>query len=460
MISKKRLHWDRVFSILTDFIKIKPAILIWALSLTVFQSVAQKQLTLHDAIELAVASNKDLTLSKADLEIAKAKVAQAKDQAWPELKASATYIRINTPSVNFSSPQATSGDSPGPLAAFANLNSIGLARLSLSEPIFAGFKIRNSAIMQKYLEEATAYDVTTTRSSVILNTARAIFQYYQLLETRKVLDQNLKQAQQRVTEFTNLEKQGMLARNDRLKAELQVNNITLARTEVNNNVLLADFNLHILLGLSDSAAIQLDTAGMFKSPDVATYEDYEQAGLENRSALKATRLRAEAGRAGVRIAKASRYPVLALSAGYVNAYIPNVVSITNALNGGLGLQYNLTGAFHTRHRLQEARANLHKAELSSQMLQDKIRMEIREKFLNYQKSLEKLVLNQQAIEQAQENFNISKNKFDAGLMIMSDYLDADVLLLQARINYVTAKADSMIAWYELENATGNLDKGN
>jgi outer membrane protein TolC len=85
-----------------------------------------------------------------------------------------------------------------------------------------------------------------------------------------------------------------------------------------------------------------------------------------------------------------------------------------------------------------------------------VRTNIREKVLNYQKAEEKIGVMKRAIEQADENYRISKNKFDAGLMIMSDYLDADVILLQTQINLAAARAERMIAFYELEEATGNI----
>ncbi|MBT1706223.1 TolC family protein [Chryseosolibacter indicus] len=425
-----------------------------------FAQTQTKQLTLQEALTLAVENSNELKLSKAKLAIAQAKVSQAKDQAWPEVKASATYLRINSPDVSFKGAEPeTDGDSePGALASFANINSIGLAQLSVTQPIFAGFRIRNTRVMQEYLNEAANYDQTTTKNKVLLNTAKAIYQYYQLLETKKLLDQNLQQAKQRVTEFANLENQGVLARNDRLKADLQVNNIEYTRTEVNNNLQLAEYSLIILLGLPDNTSIQLDTVGMFKNPSFNTGDNFEQRALENRADIKSAQVQAEAGKAGTQIAKASRYPTLAFTGGYVNMFIPDVVTVTNALNGGLALQYNLSNVFHNKHQIQEAKAKQLQAELSAKIVNDQAKIDVRKKFLNYQKSLEKIELSKRSIEQAQENFNISKNKYNAGLMILSDYLDADVTLLQKQIDYATAKAESMIAYYELEESTGTLNK--
>jgi len=159
---------------------------------------------------------------------------------------------------------------------------------------------------------------------------------------------------------------------------------------------------------------------------------------------------------GYKIAKASRYPTLALTGGYINAYIPNFITVTNAINGGISLKYSITGAIHASHAMHEASARQQQAEVSKQLLTDQISVEIKQKYLKYQETIEKLAITQTAIEQAQENYQITDNKYKNGLVILSDYLDADVLLLQARINYATTKADSMIAYFELQESTGNL----
>jgi len=310
--------------------------------------------------------------------------------------------------------------------------------------------------MQEYLAEATKYDAATAKRKIVTNTAKAIYQYYELLESAKLLDENLKQANQRVEEFKNLEAQGLLAKNDRLKAELQTSSLELTRTEINNNIELAEFNLKILLGIPDNTKLDLDTTNLFNDPPVILWEDYLSKSLENRSEIKSAEMQVQAGESAYKIAKSNRYPSIAATGGYVNAYIPNVLNINNALNGGISLSYNLTGLVHSKHIIQEAKSRQRQAEIGKQIVADQIKSDVKAKYLNYQKSIEKLHLTERSIEQAEENYNITKNKFDAGLVILSEYLDADVLRLQTQINRATAKAESMIAFYELEESAGNL----
>ena len=62
-----------------------------------------------------------------------------------------------------------------------------------------------------------------------------------------------------------------------------------------------------------------------------------------------------------------------------------------------------------------------------------------------------------AIEQAEENYKIVKNKFDNSLATTTDLLEAEVAQLQARLNYSFAKSDAAVAYKRLLQATGTLN---
>jgi len=266
----------------------------------------------------------------------------------------------------------------------------------------------------------------------------------------------LKRQQQRVTEFKNQEAQQVLTRNDRLKAELQMNNVELALTEINNNVKLAEYNLVVLLGLPDETTITLDTTGMFDLPKLGAIDEYVQAGLTNRGDIRASEFQLKASESNYKMARANRLPTLALTGGYINAYIPNVVNITNALNAGVSLKYSITGAIHASHGMQEARARQEEATATQQLAIDQTKVKVHQKYLKCIEQNEKLVITERSIAQAQENYQISQNKYNQGLLILSDYLDADTALLQAQINHSTARASALIAYYDLQESAGNL----
>jgi outer membrane protein TolC len=418
---------------------------------------AEKKLTLKEAIELGVANSKQLAISSGKVKEAQARTAQAVDKIWPEVGVSGMFLHVNTPNVSVSqSADNSSGSSDSPLAAFSNLHNVALLQASASMPVFNGFRYRNNRMMSEYLEQAARYDAQTTKGTVTLNTIKAVYQYFEMLETRRTVQETLKRQQQRVTEFKNQEAQQVLTRNDRLKAELQMNNVELALTEINNNVKLAEYNLIVLLGLPEETTITLDTVGMFAIPKLGAIDEYVQAGLTNRGDIRSSEFQMKASESNYKMARANRLPTLSLTAGYVNAYIPQVVNITNALNAGVSLKYSITGAIHASHGMQEARARQEGATATQQLAIDQTKVRVHQKYLKCVEQNEKLVITERSIVQAQENYQISQNKYGQGLLILSDYLDADTSLLQAQINHSTARADAVMAYYDLQESAGNL----
>ena len=71
-------------------------------------------------------------------------------------------------------------------------------------------------------------------------------------------------------------------------------------------------------------------------------------------------------------------------------------------------------------------------------------------------SQKKTEVYKKAVIQAEENYRITKNKYDNALVNTTDLLDANVLLLQSKINLAVAKADVYLAYNKLLQTTGTL----
>jgi outer membrane protein len=65
-------------------------------------------------------------------------------------------------------------------------------------------------------------------------------------------------------------------------------------------------------------------------------------------------------------------------------------------------------------------------------------------------------LYKESVVQTIENFRIVKDKYDNGLVDTNDLLEANLQDLTAQINQAYAKANVVLKYYELLNATGQL----
>jgi outer membrane protein len=417
-----------------------------------------RQLTLKEAVSLSLQNSKTLKISAAKVDQATAELSEAKLRQYPDLKISGSYMRLNQPNIDMKVPlggKSGSGESQ-PSEIKVDQLMYGMANLSL--PVFSGLRIRSGIESSRYLKKAAELDAEKDKDDVIQNTVAAYYNLYKAQAAVNLVKENLKQAQQRVKDFENLERNGLMARNDLLKAQLQESNVELTLVDAENNQKIANFNMDLMLGLDEHTDLVLDDTGLGAVYKIKGLEEWEHMAIDNRADYRALEQRQEASRMGVKAAKGEYYPSLALTGGYVAADIPNLLTVTNAVNVGVGLSYNLASLYKSGAKVKQAKAQQEQLHWSSRQLNDGIRIEIHQAYQNYLENLKKIEVYKKAVEQADENYRITKNKYDNALATTTDLLDADVAQLQAGINYEYAKADAVVAYNKLYETAGMLQQ--
>ena len=424
-------------------------ILFSAASLTAQQTTP---LSLQHAIDLSIKNSKNLRISDAKIEEATAMIKEASDRQLPDFNISGSYLWLPVnPTINLKTGSDSSGGGSSPKVHQA---VYGMASLSL--PIYAGGRLKYGIESAKYLQQATKLDADYDHDEVIFNTMKAFLNLYKSFEAVKLVKENLQSSMSRDTNFSNLEKNGLLAKNDLLKSALQTSNIELSLMDAENNNKLAMVNMNLMLGLPENDTIILDTASIDKRQDLKNFTDYETAALQNRKDIQAAGFRKKAAATGIKSAKADTYPTVALTGGYIAADIPNFLTITNAVNIGVGVKYNLASLWKTNTKLQEAKAREKQVIAGEEMLNDNVRFAINQDYQNYLLSRKKIEVYERALEQATENYRITNNKYANSLVTLTDLLEADVLKLQAQLNIISVRADALLAYKKILLTAGLL----
>lgn len=414
----------------------------------------QKTLTLNDAIDLGIQNSKQLKNSQARIDEATAALKEAIEKKLPDARVSGSYLRLNSANFDLKTNNNNNGGSNNGESPKVSQAIYGLLNVSL--PIYTGGRIRFGIESSKFLEQAERLDAENDKDEVIQNTIEAFANLFKAKTAVRLVKENLLQSRQRTRDLSNLEKNGLLARNDLLKAELQSSGTELSLLDAENNAQLANINMDLMLGLPASTELILDTTGIEKKDDSRVLEDYLQAALSNRKDIAAIDYRKKAAESGIRIVKADQYPSLALSGGYIAADIPNVFSVTNAIDVGIGVSYNIGSIWKNKSKVQQAEARVKQLTTTAAMMDDNIRLEVHKSYLNLLSNRKKIEVYAKASEQAEENYRIVKNKFDNSLATTTDLLDADVAQLQARLSYTLARADAFVAYNKLLQTTGLL----
>lgn len=330
-----------------------------------------KTITLDQAVQMSLKNSNQLKMDNAKVDEAIGAAHEAWNNHLPDIKATGAYMRLNNPDFDLKVKLGSSSSS----APAIKVNSAAYGIVNAALPLFSGLRIKYGTEAAKYLEQAAKLDVENNKEEVIMNTANAFSNLFKAREYVGLVKQNLNQQQQRVIDFTNMEKNGLLARNDLLKAQLQESNTELSLLEAENDLQTTYVSMDIMLGLPENTELIPDTSG-FHIEDAGSLIQWEQTALTNRKDISALTFREKAANMSIKSTKGEYYPSIALTGGYIAADIPNLLTVDNALDVGVGLSYNFGALWKTGARVAQANARLHEVQASENMLTDRIRLDI------------------------------------------------------------------------------------
>ncbi len=419
-------------------------LLISLLSLTYSTAQEKKTMSLKDAVALVITNSSEAVLANTKVATSKLELETVKNNQYPNAKLSGQYMRLTNANIV----SHLGGPSNGGL----NVNQLMLGQASVSMPLFSGFKLKNSIDASENLYKAQSFSASHTKEALALEVTELFANLYKSQEMVKLFQENIKSAQQRSKDFSGMVDNGIMARNDLLKAQLQESNVQLSLDSAIKNVNVINYQLVTLLHLPENTVIDIDI-DTIKS-DMAKNQSLSLNG--ERNDLTALTFQQKASEAGIKIAKAGYYPSLALSGGYIALDLKNTLTVTNAMNFGIGFNYDLASIFKNGKEVDLAKSKAEQTKQAIAILSDKIKEDVQQAQENYTLSLKQNKVYALAVEQSDENFRIVKDKYDNNLSSTNDLLEADVQQLQSKINLALSQADIALKYYQLQFAAGKL----
>lgn len=418
---------------------------------------ATQSLTVAQAVDLGLAHSKTLRMDTLKLEQARIKQQQVTDAALPNAGVTAGYTRLSPvdPLV------IQLPNSPEPIPLFPVILNNYTTRASISQPVFSGFRLKYSQESYGYVLQATQLDLERDANEVKFNVMSAFIAYAKLQMSRTIVAENLVAAKQRVTDIAAQLQQGTATDNDLLKAQLYQSNIELALADIDNTISVAQFNLGILLGLPSGTTVQADTTGLFATINLLPEQAYEADALSNRAEKKAAESRTNAAQVNEKVAQAAYYPMVSVGANYTFArpnqrIIPYVDEFRGTWDVGVTMSWSVTSLFTAKHSVQDAAIQTEQIQTQTEILDDNIRMEVFQNYAAVLSAIDKIRILELALKQAEENSRQVKVRYKEQMSLMSDVLDADAAVMQARVNLVLQRAEQTTSYYRLIKSTGKL----
>jgi outer membrane protein TolC len=422
---------------------------IYFIGITSIEAQERTSLTLEEAIHMAWTKSSEVSLANSKVNSSKYELQSKKNSQYPDLKLSGQYQNLIEPKIDIKFSQSGT--------PFPSGNSLMIGQLSANLPVFAGFKIQNNIKISENLYQAETATALQTKEEIAMRVVNYYACLYKAQKTLELLKDNQKQAEQRVVDFTEMEKNGIIPRNDLLKSQLQVSKIQLSIDEMNNNLNVVNYYLVSLLKLPTETKLKIKESD-FINFQINNIPTDEKLALENRKDLEAISYQEKASEAGVKLAKGAYYPSVSLIGGYASLGLENVITVQNAVNFGVGISYDLSGILKNNSTIKMAESKSAEAQNYKEILTDNIKVQVKKAIEDYNLALKQNEVYLEAAAQSSENYRIVKDKYDNGLSNTNDLLEADVEQLSSKINKALARANIIQKYYELLSTTGQLSQ--
>ena len=424
-----------------------------------FTSFAQtKTISLEEAVSLGIQNSKQLKLSQHQVDQANSQLEQAKDASLPTAKVSIGYSHALMLSQSLYLPSSDGSDPKKLVLPFDN--SLYQATLSINQPIFAGNQYKYARQSAQLMIDMSKLDAEKDKEEIAYNIISAYINYYKLRQNQKILTQNLEDIDHKLEEIKKFESQGLATKNDVLRFELEKSNMKLSAIELENNRKIVNYNLNVILGLSDSTVLEEQDV-IYKLDMNDSFENYLASAFKDRKEFGTLQYQDKLSDISINKIKDERLPTIGVGGNlyYINPtknVLPKPGTYLAPFIVGVNVGWDIASLYKNKNKVNEAKIQKEQITDRREIIQDQVKTEVNKGYMQYKLALEKIVILQDAITQAIENERITESKFQNNLATTTDRIDAQTLLYQARINLELAKSDATAAYYTLLKSTGRI----
>ena len=408
--------------------------------------------SLDEAWRTALGEDLLLQASQDQVEAASLDLAAAKSARLPNVSANAGVTSFNeAPAFDFSGAGV-----PATLPLFGDEN-MEMAGASVTLPLFAGGSINSGINAAEAALNAQAAQADATAQQVKLDVARHYINVLRAKRALGVADSTVASLKAHVADVEDMFESGAVARNDFLSAAVSLADSEQRRLQARNALDLANAAYNRALGRDLGAPVNLDEnlPEVDSQLDLDSLETLTRTAVTSRPELGQYEAAADALRSQSEATRGKTRPHLALTGGYTSLQ-NEFLNRDDFWMVGIGVQWNLFDGGQTRKKANALSFRAQALERERANLQSWVELEVRQAWLRLHETRERKRLTERAVEQAEENLRVVRDRYRNGEGTNTEVLDAEMLRALSHSNYDNAHFDARLALYELARGVGRL----
>lgn len=417
---------------------------------------AQQEVSLQEAIKQALQNKAEA--KKAALQIKKAeyKIAEARAGALPQISATAglTYNPVIQESLlEFGGERIRAKlGQPWTSSAVVTLN-----QAIFDQRVFTGLKAAKST------REFYVLNAQLSNEQIIENVATAYYQVFVQEENLKTLNVSYINTEKVRNVIKSLVENGLAKGIDLDRTNVQLTNISANRQQLVNAVELSKNSLKFYMGVPIDTPIELEEKIIEPKPELIA----GNVDLDSRTEVKVLQKNRELLQFNKKATEAYLYPTVGLTANYGWAGQGGKFPLTNGLNNGvlwsdysaIGLNINIpifTGG-STKSKIQQAEIDILDLDQDIQNTQLTLSLDYKNAITNIENSLITIESMKNNVSLAEKVQRDTQANYQYGLATLTEVLDSENALTDAKQNYTTALLDYKQAEIKLIKAKGELN---
>ena len=414
----------------------------------------ETKLTLKNSLDLGLFSSKEIQISNSSVTIAEEKIVAANSMLLPKLSIGFNLNYLSDLPFQFNFPTQSGTQNQGDQSM-----SVYYANASLEQPLFTGLRLLSLKYAAEYNKEAALIENTKALNDKAFSIHVAFWNYYKMKNVVAAIKDNLLSLENHLKDTENFFDNGLATLNDLLKLKVRVADIKMKLIDAENNLntTRAHFNKSIGKNLTDPTEIV--SADIVCTSETNNYDDLVAEAFSLREELMAYQYKLKAADEMITAANSTWFPQLSAFGSYNLLQIDSDGGmINNDLNNfwmvGLGLKWSVWDWWNTSSNSSQAKQRYFQLELTKEIIKDKIEMEVYQNYLNLQSEVGKVEVGKLRVESAEENYRITKGKYNSQLATSTELIDADTAILDAKTKLIISLVDYKLALVVLEKSLG------
>ena len=419
------------------------------------------RLSVQDCIEMALENNIELKNSQLEIDKARATKKEAQTLYFPTVSAQALAFDALNPLLSFGIDDidnaqlrqilytlyAEYGANMGLDKEYSFVQNGVVLNAMATEPIYAGGRIRNGNKLAKLGIEAAEYQSMMKEDEVRLQTETLYWQIIALEEKNATLDHLDQLLDTLDKDLSGAIEAGLAMPTDQYKLRVKQNESQLNRKKLNDGITLLKMLLAQYIGTDWQTMTLIDTLGLETEPSAYFQLAETAVAQRNESHLLDLSLKAEDLKKKMTLGEALPSLLVGGSASYHTIFEH---TNPNALVFAM-LKIHITDWHKTSFKLKKHDLDAEMAENTRRDLTEKMELQTNQAWFNLEQSWLRINMAETSLRDAEANLKITEDYYDAGLVALSDVLEAQTLLkknrdeltdsrVEYRINLVTYKS--------------------